>query len=273
MDAESPVRSLPSIPEPSLIACIHEAAHAVVDRSFGLPVSAVWVTGEEGMVEAPQTPPPEFPSASHCWASLCSIVAGDLAELLWHEVNERGDTGDWPSDAERQQYVCDSEAILRAWGGKSTGVYEFPDGELGGSMRYAIALTGRVVTLTARLWWAIKRYGGTAADVSPIPSDCTQALRYASRVLAAGPAVQPFAQPWPTDEVDGGGLFKGFHVIRYAEVEAERLLKREWAGVCAVARSLYRRRNHRLTGRQLDAVLRRYGTVFGSDSPPVAPSD
>jgi hypothetical protein len=31
-----------------LCACYHESAHVIVDRAFGIPVSAVWVRGEEG---------------------------------------------------------------------------------------------------------------------------------------------------------------------------------------------------------------------------------
>lgn len=78
-------------------------------------------------------------------------------------------------------------------------------------------------------------------------------------VWAAGAACKPFAEAWPADVIDPDGLFPVLHVTRYAEVEAERLLKRGWAGVRAVADSLFTREDHQLNGRELDDLLRPHG--------------
>ncbi len=90
-------------------------------------------------------------------------------------------------------------------------------------------------------------------------SDPEKASVYAALLWSADETFKPFVEPWPADVVESDGLFLGIRVIRYAEVEAERLLKRGGAGVQAVADSLFTREDHRLIGRELDDLLRLHG--------------
>jgi hypothetical protein len=258
-----------------ILACFHEAAHVIVDRAL----ATVWVRGEEGMVETPELPEPDDSSelARYYWGHLCSTVAGDLGEFLFEEIMDT-DSGEWPTHEERVRQLEFNEALLRnesllaafGWSQPTSPpsvAPRYPAGELGFVLRYAIMVTNRLLPVTARQWWGIARNG--PKDGGPgSPNDASKALELALRLYCLREtADRPFGKEWPADEVDADGLFPVFHLIRYAEVEVEQILNREWASVHAVAWSLYRRKNHRMTGEQIDALLRRRGNTPSAPKP------
>lgn len=247
---------MPADQPPDLFACFHEAAHAVVGLSFGQAVESIAVDGESGGVLFGQTPEPADVGGLvrvH-WGQLCCTVAGEVGELLHAELEES--EGRWRSPEERTEETSRTEALMRAF---SAAALPYPAGEVGLFLRYAAALTGRDSLVTARLWRS--RNGGRPDDGALPVGECdvSAALRHSGWILSL--RQQGAFLPGVPHASAGGadGLDDQFGLIWRAELEAEAILKREWHRAEAAAIGLYRRKAHRMTGRQLAALLRSRG--------------
>lgn len=239
-----------------VFACVHEAAHAIVGIHFGQAVESIRVDGELGCVLFEQAPRPKEGLVRVHWEELCCSVAGEVGEFLYAEF-EDGD-GRWRSPEERAEVTSSSEALMEAL---SVPANSYPAGAVGLFLRYVAALTGHDSLVTAQLWRS--RTGGSpdAAAVVPVGEcDVAGALRHSGWVLCCGGSACLPCLSDLSSEIDGDGLDAQFHLIHRAELEAETLLKGQWHRVCAVARSLDRRKNHRMMGRQLAALLRASGS-------------
>jgi len=212
-------------------AAYHEAGHVIVGMAQGRKYTAVWInddgTGEVAFEPWAWRHPVCGGSATRVRHGLVLDVAGGVAEDLLEEVRDHGELS---AKQDREQLA----ALSRVLGGRP------------GYRRISALLS------------TLQEAGGLEGDLE---GDRENALRKAEALALKGflsksaatglpapgeaPSVITHHDCWPDALAE----------ILQAESRAERIIVRNWAGVCRLAVSLFRRKSHRMTARQVARLI------------------
>jgi hypothetical protein len=206
--------------EDLLIACCHEAGHAVVGQVVGHEVEEIWVGPGAGGVSSLADPLPPPTVSERVWPTrkeLMMNVAGCLAHDMAHELFW---SRKWLDDAEIDAMIAGDDGavgLIRPYR-VSTVLLHQPSGYPEGSDPDNARNRAREVCAFRSLL-AARRPDGT----SPPPMPVTEA-----DILAE---------------------------VRHAERRARAVLRHHWGAVTKLAHSLNRRRPRRMTGGQVRRLI------------------